>query len=70
MCNKDDCGEDSTPRVLKASHNCRADCSSGVEQPFPIEASVVPDNGRRQAYALKLSASRNTTMVAARKDRE
>lgn len=70
MCDKDDCGEDSTPRVLKASHNCLAGCSMGVEQPFAIEASVVPDSGKRQAYALKLNTSRNTTIVAARKERE
>ena len=42
----------------------------GVEQPFAIEASVVPDSGRRQAYALKLNASKNTTMVPTSKDRE
>jgi len=69
MCNEDDCEENPTPRVLKASHNCRTGCSTGVEQPLAIEASSVPDSGRRQAYALKLNASRNTTMVAARKDR-
>jgi hypothetical protein len=70
MCNEVDCGEDSMPSVLKASHNCRTGCSSGVEQPFAIEASVVPASGRRQAYALKLNASRNTTIVAARNDRK
>jgi hypothetical protein len=35
-----------------------------------IDASVVPDSGKRQAYALKLNASKNTTIVAARKDPE
>jgi hypothetical protein len=35
-----------------------------------IEASLIDDRGRTQAYALKLNASRNTTMVVARKDRE
>ena len=35
-----------------------------------IDASVVPDSGKRQAYALKLNASKNTTMVKARRDRE
>jgi hypothetical protein len=55
---------------LKASHNCRTGCSTGVEQPFAIETSSVPDSGRRQAYALKLNASRNTAMVTARIDRE
>jgi hypothetical protein len=42
----------------------------GVEQPFAIEVSEVPDSGTRQAYALKLNANKNTTMVPARKDRE
>lgn len=70
MSNEDDWEPDSTPRILKASQSCRAGCSIGVEQPFAIEASVVPDNGSRQAYALKLNASKNTAMVAARKDRE
>ena len=61
---------DSTPKILKASHNCRLGCSTGVEQPLAIEASLIDDRGRTQAYALKLNASRNTTMVVARKDRE
>ena len=61
---------DSTPKILKASHNCRLGGSTGVEQPLAIDASLMPDNGRTQAYALKLNASKNTTMVAARKDRE
>lgn len=42
----------------------------GVEQPLAIESSEVTDSGTRQAYALKLNASKNTTMVTARKDRE
>lgn len=40
----------------------------GVEQPFIIEASEVPGNGTRHAYALKLNASKKTTMVQASKD--
>jgi len=70
MSNENDCEEDSTPRVLKASHNCRLCCSTGVEQPLAIEASLVPDNGRTQAYALKLNANRNTTMAPARNKRD
>ena len=70
MSNEVDWEPDSTPRVLKASHSCRAGCSIGVEHPFAIEPSVVPDSGTRQAYALKLNASKNTTMVPARNDRE
>ncbi len=31
---------------------------------------MVPDSGKRQAYALKLNASRNTTMVTARNELE
>ncbi len=38
MSNEDDWEPDSTPRVLKASHSCRAGSSMGVEQPFAIEA--------------------------------
>ncbi|MDI3467709.1 MAG: hypothetical protein OJF50_006530 [Nitrospira sp.] len=66
MCNDEDW--DSTPKILKASHNCRLGCSTGVEQPFAIEASLMSDNGRTQAYALKLNARRNTAIVPARKD--
>jgi len=55
---------------LKASHNFRAGCSLGVEWPFAIEASGGPDSGSKQAYALKLNTSKNTTMVPARKDLE
>ncbi len=29
---------------------------------------MVPDSGKRQAYALKLNASRNTTMVTERNE--
>ena len=68
LINDTDWEPDSNPRVLKASHNCRDGCSLGVEQPFAIEVSVVPDSGSRQACALKLNVSRNTTMVPASND--
>ncbi len=52
--------------VLKTSHNWRAGCSRGVEQPFAIDVSEAPGKGTRHACALKLNASKNTAIIAAR----